>query len=146
MEMTRGRSFENFMRCDYFNCDNQGFVFELAQKIGYDINDFVDKFMTSDFCARELDALYSWFQTSEPEDIMDYVLKEIEPEYSSETYSNDKLHWIGYMYRYINLRFGINSSEIYKVLPMKDMLVLYVGMHTQDDEYFIDVISDKFRR
>ena len=146
MEITpKPLAFEDITETEYFICNTQGKLFLLAGEMGFDEDSFIKAYMESDFCRREMDALYSVFQMADPEDIMDYVLKEIHPEKNSRTYGPDRINWTGYMYRYLKLRLGISSAGIYRVIPLKDMLVYYVGMHTQDDEYFLDVIKDKCR-
>jgi hypothetical protein len=82
---------------------------------------------------------------ADPEDSMDYITKEIQPTQNTQHYDKATMEWIGYMYRYLHIRLGISSNVIYKTLSLKNMLALYVGMHTQDDEYFLDVIKDKFK-
>lgn len=136
--------FDKLYDYHYFNCENQEKLFELSQNMGFDDDDFIQKYMESDFCKRELDQLYSYFQMAEPEDIMDYALKEIKPKRNIRHYNRNAIKWTGYMYRYLHLRLAVNSAVIYRTLPLKDMLVYYVGMHTQSDEYFIDIIKDKF--
>lgn len=83
---------------------------------------------------------------ADPEDVMDETLRFITPKKNAQHYDSNAINWIGYMYRYLHLRLAIPSAVIYDILPLKDMLVSYVGMHTQDDEYFVDVIKDKFER
>jgi hypothetical protein len=137
------KSFEVWSGVDTFICETQGLIFTLAIDMGFDDDDFVEKYMNSRFCNVEMDALYSYFQMAEPEDSMDYVLKEVQPTKNSKHYDGDAMYWVGYMYRYIHLRLGISSDTIYRSLPLKDMLIFYVGMHTQDEEFFLDVIQEE---
>lgn len=138
--------FKEFYDFHYFICENQEKLFELAQNMNFDDDDFIKKYMNSDICKKALDQLYSPLQMAEPEDIMDYILEQITPKKNNQHYDTDAIKWTGYMYRYLHLRLAIPSTIIYKTLPLKDMLVYYVGMHTQDYEYFIDVIKSKFER
>ena len=131
---------------DYFICENQELLFANAQKLNFDDNEFVEKYMNSRLCNKEMDTPYSYFHYSEPEDIMDYLLKEIQVKTNTKHYDANAMRWVGYMYRYIYLKTKIPSSVIYAKLPLKDMLVYYVGMHTQDNDYFLDVIKDKLRK
>lgn len=138
--------FEKFNNVQYYICEIQGRLFKLAQTMDFDDDDFIQKFMHSDFCKRALDQLYSPYQMADPEDVMDETLRFITPKKNAQHYDSNTIDWIGYMYRYLHLRLAIPSAVIYDTLPLKDMLVSYVGMHTQDDEYFVDVIKDKFKR
>ena len=130
----------------YDICETQEKIFSLAMDMGFDDENFISKYMNSQFCNREMDALYSWFQMADPEDSMDYILKEIEPQKNYRHHDEYAIQWTGWMYRYLHLRLKVSSREIYAILPLKDMLVYYIGMHTQDDEYFVDVIKEKFER
>lgn len=135
--------FEHISENEYFICENQGDLFNLAQKMGFDDDDFIKEYMNSVFCQREMDAPYSVFQMGEPEDVMDYTLKEITPRKNLQHYNTNAIQWIGYMYRYMHIRTGIDSSVLYEKLPLKDMLAYYIGMHTQDDEYFLDILKEQ---
>jgi hypothetical protein len=134
------------MRCSlnvgYQICDTQSEIFELAGDIGFDDDDFIKKYMTSDFCHREMDAMHSWFHLADAQDAMDYILKEITPKKNSLHYDPDAIKWIGWMYKYLQLRFEIPSKELYQRLPLKDMLNYYEGMHTQDEEFFVNVLNE----
>lgn len=137
---------EKFSEVQYYICETQGLLFKLAQTMDFDDDDFIQKFMHSDLCKRALDQLYSPWQMADPEDMMDETLRFITPKKNTQHYDSNAVNWIGYMYRYLHLRLAIPSAVIYDILPLQDMLVSYVGMHTQDDEYFVDVIKDKLER
>lgn len=130
----------------YDMCDTQELIFKLAMEMDLDDEDFIDKYMTSKFCNQNMDALYSFFQTAEPEYCMDYILDEIHPKKSTRHYDPSAIEWIGWMYRYLHLELNIPSREIYAMLPLKTMIMYYPGMHTQDEDYFVDVIREKLGR
>lgn len=134
---------EEIRSYDLYSCRIQGELFVLVQDMQYDEADFIKRYMTSRFCNKEMDALYSYFQTADAEDSMDYVQKEFTLVKSDNHYDRNAVFWIGYMYRYLHLRTGFSSEYIYSKIPFCDMLVMYVGMSTQDDEYFLDVIREK---
>ena len=102
--------------------------------------------MNSEFCEREMDALYSFFHMSDTAYTMNVLLDEIHPKKNTRHYNPDTIEWIGWMYKYLQLRFEISSKEIYAILPFKTMLGYYAGMHTQDPEYFVEHIQTKFER
>ena len=66
---------------------------------------------------------------------------EIKPKKNNLHYDPDAIEWIGWMYKYLQLRFEISSREIYTRLPLKIMLGYYPGMHTQAEEFFVDVLN-----
>ena len=125
----------------YDICETQSEIFQLAMDMNLDDDDFIKEYMNSDFCKREMDALYSWFHLADPKDSMDYILREIKPKKNNLHYDPDAIEWIGWMYKYLQLRFEISSREIYTRLPLKIMLGYYPGMHTQAEEFFVDVLN-----
>lgn len=130
----------------YEICLTQSRLFMYAVETDFDDDDFVKKYMNSDFCHRHMDALYSHFQLMNPEFIMSYLLDEITLKKNIEHYNVDAIEWIGWMYKYLQLRFEMPSKEIYAMLPLKIMLGYYGGMRTQDAEYFVDIVKEKFER
>lgn len=128
----------------YDICKTQQNVFSLAMDMNFDDEDFAKNYMNSEFCQREMDAIYSFFHMTDPNYFMAELLDEIHPKKDNMHYDHNAIEWIGWMYKYLQLRFEIPSKEIYAVLPLQKMLNYYPGMHTQDPEYFIDVVKEKF--
>ena len=73
-----------------------------------------------------------------------YLLDEINPAKNNMHYDPEAISWIGWMYRYAQLRLEIPSRDICKMLPLSDMLVYYKMTRTEDAEYFIEQIQTKF--
>ena len=140
---------KNNMSCGldigYEICNAQSQLFLYAIRKDYDEEDFIKKYMTSDFCNHKMDASYNRFQLMNPAYIMSYLLDEITPEKNDRHYDENTIEWIGWMYRYTQLRLEIPSKQIYETLPLNDMLCYYKGMRTEDAEYFISHIAKKFR-
>lgn len=130
----------------YDICKMQQKLFMLAMEMDFDDDDFIQKYMNSDFCSREMDALYSFFHMTDPKYTMAVILDEIHPQKSDMHYDFNAIEWIGWMYKYLQLRFEIPSKQIYKILPLNKMLGYYPGMHTQDAEYFVDRIRENLMR
>lgn len=130
----------------YQICMAQSKLFVYAIEQDYDDDDFIQQYMNSEFCNKKMDASYSWFQLMNAAYNMSYLLDEIDPIKSNMHYDLDTIAWVGWMYRYIQLRLEIPSREIYKTLPLSDMLLYYKGMRTEDAEYFIEHIQKKFER
>lgn len=128
----------------YEICNTQSRLFLYAIRHNYDNNDFIKKYMESQFCNSKMDGLYSRFQLMNAAYIMSYLLDEITPEKSKKHYDEDAIEWIGWMYRYAQLRLKIPSKNIYKTLSLNNMLCYYKRMRTEDAEYFIERIQTKF--
>lgn len=138
--------FEKIDECYYYMCCIQARLFKLAQNMDFDDDNFVKKYMNSNICNKAIDSLYSPLQMAEPEDIMDYFLEKENPKKNTQHYDTNAVKWTGFMYRYLQLRLGIPSSVIHKYRPLSHMLVYYTGMHTQDDEYVVDVIKEQLQK
>ncbi len=130
----------------YDICKSNQRLFALAIDKDFDDEEFAEKYMNSEFCEREMDALYSFFHMSDTAYTMSVLLDEIHPKKNTRHYNPDTIEWIGWMYKYLQLRFETPSKEIYAILPFKTMLGYYAGMHTQDPEYFVEHIQTKFER
>lgn len=130
----------------YEICTSQSRLFVYAIEQDYDDDDFVAKYMTSDFCNREMDAVWSWFQLMNPGYNMAYLLDEVSLIKSDKHYDLEVFEWVGWMYRYAQLRLEIPSREIYKKMPLSDMLLYYKCLRTEDAEYFIEQIQARFER
>lgn len=144
MANTTGIPLNEILDINIFSCENVGDIFLLAQKMGFDDDDFAEKYMNSEFVRTEIDAEYSHCHSAWCNYVMDELLDEITPKKNDKHYSPDAFEWAGYMYRYVHMRLGTPSSLIYKTLPLEKMLILYEGMHTVTEEYFIDDIKDSF--
>lgn len=61
---------------DYKICRTQQRIYEYAAKHGYDMEQFSNFFLSSDFCSRAFDVLYSRFQLETPVECMDFIMEE----------------------------------------------------------------------
>lgn len=61
---------------DYKICRTQQRLYEYAARHGYEIEQFSNFFLSSDFCSRAFDVLYSRFQLETPVECMDFILEE----------------------------------------------------------------------
>lgn len=121
-------------------CETQGEIYQLAKRLLYEKEEFSEKYLTSNFCNREMDAAYSPFQFADAEECMDFVKKEFVPKTSMEQYTDNKAYWIGYMYRKMQIVLKISSYDLSKKIPFFTMANYYEGLHTIDDESAIDII------
>lgn len=127
-------------------CQTQAQIFRSAAEKGFDEKDFSKKYMHSQFCLREMDALWSYFHLANPEAGLYEFLDEKRPKQHKKDGDIYAMEWIGWMYRYMQLRFEIPSNKIYRQLPYDTMVHYYVAMHNEDEEYIIDSIIEDFPR
>lgn len=121
---------------DEKTCATQARLYKYVHEHGYDIVDFSDRYLASDFCNRQMDAPYSVFQREDPLQMLDFIL----PEFGDKDFVNrsdfttDCLKpipeegffinhpyfgaWeVGYLYRYLHFMTGLPSREIVSILP-----------------------------
>ena len=123
-------------------CTVQGRLFELAHRSGYEIEGFVNAFMTSSV-ARGLDSDYNRLQWSGEEYILHRVEEECAPEKGESEVDPSALFWIGYLYRYWHLTTGESSGAISAQSDFRRMLAVYPGYHTLSCEMAIDRLKSR---
>lgn len=123
-------------------CMTQGEIYEYAAKLLYDREEFSQKYLTSNFCNREMDARYSVFQLADAEECMDFIQKEFVPQTSPVQYIQQKTFWIGYTYRRLQMITGIPSRELANLVPYPVMARYYEGLHTVDEDVAIEIIIE----
>ncbi len=112
----------------------QAETFEYAQNKGYDMEEFVNGYMNSDFCNREMDSEYSYFHYKPDTVCLAYVKKELSIQPSDEGTKLADPWWVGSVYRYISILTGIHSREVVKLLPCALMDDLSASYETMEDE------------
>ena len=131
----------------YDICDTQAMIYSYAAEQGYDMWNFSDLYMSSDFCAREMDAEYSTMQLAD-----DTVCWErLEPEIGSHLkkcpdglyFDLDVAWWIGFTYRQLAFLTGRPSSEIVKKASFKQLISAYPGLHTVDEEMAGEILIEQ---
>jgi hypothetical protein len=65
----------------------------------------------------------------------EHMFDELEAEYGagkygSDIYSADEMYWMGYLYRYWSLAFGMPSKTVYKTIGARELRGLYYPYHT----------------
>ena len=124
-------------------CEAQGELFEASTRLfpgGSAV--FVRRFMRSKL-ARRLDEGAFLVEPSSPE----HMLDELEAEYGvckygSDVYSGDEMYWMGYLYRYWCLAYGMPSKTVYKTIGARELRGLYYPYHTLAVEAAIERIME----
>lgn len=76
------------------------------------------------------------------------AINEIEIQYGASTYgkekfSNEEMHWIGYIYRYWAYINEKSSKEIYKIMKPEQLRKLYFPYHSLDPLQAIDRMKEE---
>lgn len=126
-------------------CDTQAELFERSTtELDCSSEVFIRRFMNSKI-AKELDSTFFLDDTK----TIDNIFQEIDKEYGVSTYgktkySNNTIHWIGYIYRYMAYTYEIPSKRIYKMIKPKELKEVYLPYHTLDPKAAIErILEDK---
>ena len=126
-------------------CDTQGKLFELSGKRGYDSENFIKVFMTTDI-SKDMDKAFHHVQWAGKE----YIMSRMEDENATAidsngiVFDNETLYWTGYIYRYWNIYTGESSKDIYRQAPAKTMQTVYLMYHTMSPELAIDRLKETY--
>lgn len=131
-------------RTDWDICLTQQDLCTLAVDMGFDEEDFIPKYMLSDFCKLEMDAPYSFFHRADPAYTMSVLLDEIQPQKADMHYEYHVIEWIGCTYKYLQLRLRIPSRDVYRIVPFGKMLRYHAGTCTEDTEYFAEILQERY--
>lgn len=133
---------------EYDICMTQSRIYRYIAQSGYDVKQFSDAYLMSDFCRRAFDTIYSRFQMEDVLECMDFI----EPEISNDLVRNqnniifdeDVAAWIGFTYRQLYFETKVNSSKLVKVVSFRTLCNYYAGLHTIDWEDATDIICKDF--
>lgn len=139
MTVEREREFE-LSKNDQFTCMTQASLYEYVYREGYDVLAFSDLYISSDFCNREMDSVYSVFQREDPLQILDFVIPQIgELKKMEDSSIYVEAADLGYIYRYLHFLTGLPSVEIGKRVNARSMLA---EMHKRMDWNLEDVATE----
>lgn len=125
-------------------CEIQGRIFREAQKLGYDMDIFVDAFMRSHTCyILDDEHITIWGRS------VFYLIEEVHDEvgltnpHLEPRYNEDMLDWIGWAYRWWQLKFDTPSKRISEIVPFKDMKTCW-PFHVMSFDLAIDRIREAY--
>jgi len=95
----------------YDICDTQGRIFRYAEHDGWDMREFTRLYLNSDFCRREMDTVYSYFQYRSEEAYEFIMTEELSMIPSDNRCPN--AYEIGFAYRFLAYKTGRTSAEIW---------------------------------
>lgn len=123
-------------------CDIQGCLFKLSTLRGINSAEFIKLFMKS-ATAKALDLTYNRMQWAGEEYLLEEVIDEAGYNFkkSGEVYVEERIYWIGYIYRYWHYVTGELSKEIYEQAPVKVMKLNYERLYMMPPEEVIEVLK-----
>lgn len=139
---------EEIANQDKRTCATQANLYDHICRCGYDIVNFSDKYLVSDFCNREMDSLYSVFQREDPLQILDFVIPQIGdlvPQTENPFHTTYWGAWdLGYMYRYLHYSTGMHSKDIVSCIDTKTMIQEMDKRMDWNLEEIADVVATEY--
>ncbi len=132
---------------DEFLCEQQRDYFAYIYKKLVNMETYINNFMYSDFCNRNLDPEYSVYQCMDIYNWEEFLEQEffLRPEPFKKQYISDEIAgWLGYMYRYIQRVTKLSSRSIVDAVPVNRLAVAYPALHTIDEDLAVDIIKKDF--
>lgn len=128
--------------------DNNALLFSKAARMGYDMIDFMERFMRSK-TAVDMDMELTHYQWEGPESLLsDFIyeccMDNIELKDSKYTkrsaweHDANVCYWIGYIYRLTHFKTGESSKEIVDFMPAEMMTRAYYTGHCEDPDNWIE--------
>jgi len=124
-------------------CKIQGAIFENSlKKTNTSSEIFIRRFMFSDI-AKEFDSKAYLNSSITKDEVFELIEDEYgESSYGKNKYSEQVLHWIGYLYRYFSYTYELTSKQVYRYVKPKELNGLYLAYHTLDCAQAIERILE----
>ncbi len=124
-------------------CKIQGAIFENSlKKTNTSSEIFIRRFMFSDI-AKEFDSKAYLDGSITKDEVFELIEDEYgESSYGKNKYSEQVLHWIGYLYRYFSYTYELTSKQVYRYVKPKELNGLYLAYHSLDCAQAIERILE----
>ena len=124
-------------------CELQATTFENSiDKTKSSSEIFIRRFMRSKI-AKRLDNESVLESNIQANDILQLVDEEYGvSDYGSVKYTHNEMYWIGYLYRYFSITYGLTSVQVYKIVKPKELRSLFLPYHTMDPSQAIERILE----
>lgn len=131
---------------DYKIGRTQRRLYEYAAKHGYDMEQFSNFFLRSDFCSRAFDVLYSRFQLETPVECMDFILEEAKDQLKenavkkADEWEADIAGFVGMLYRMLYFITPYTSRELCEKVPYSTVKRFYSSFGQETENYIAEDI------
>lgn len=125
-----------------FIAETQKNIFVIAYNSGYEIVDFINKYMRSNICEK-IDSDYSYWQNQSANRIIEEFLLE-EPHIkktNNQKINIDAVEWLGFFYRRWHFITSESSKQIVRFLPPIDGIRMWYTLHQLDELTTIEMIK-----
>ncbi|MBP5199580.1 MAG: CYTH domain-containing protein [Schwartzia sp.] len=110
-------------------CNKQGKIFAIANRLGYDLEGYVERYMTSELATSGRDDDYAYYQIASPSYSLDLIEdEELLTEKPAEgKYSNGEAYWAGFFYKYLGLALSLRGEALLEKFPFVKMHEFYLA-------------------
>ncbi len=125
---------------------NIGTMFEYANQLGYDSNEYWDMFVNS-YVTNQIEKGNPRFLAGfSAIDLLCMVVNKDEILKIKPFYNPSRFYWAGWaIANYQNYR-GITFSNLNKILPIDEVLALYDPLHEADITKFYDMVDERIKK
>ena len=123
-------------------CRYQAEIFALSRSLDIGSREFIKRFVYSSVCF-DLDSLAIFSRPFDANEAIDSLKSGIKAS-KAEKWSEDELHWVGYIYRYWAYVDGIDTKRVYKMMPPKKIKPFYPLYHGMDPQEAIDIWKKEY--
>lgn len=132
----------------YERCNKQGKIFAIANRLGYDLEGYAERYLASDLATSGKDDDYAYYQIASPSYSLDLIEDE---ELLTETptdgkYSNGEAYWIGFFYKYLSLALETRGKALLKKIPFARMHALYTELGALPKEIAGEKLLELFNK
>lgn len=130
----------------YEICKTQAEMYREMAYRGYDIGDFSNAYLKSDFCKNAFDTDWSYYQLLGCRECLEalFIDMPVTKKNPQGFFDPDVAYWIGFTYRLLYIETKIPSSMLSDTVTFEAMCRYYPGLHTVDEEQSIDLICEDF--
>lgn len=122
--------------------ETQEEIFEYAISNGYFMDDFIKKYMSSDFCNREMDSSDSYFHFKTPEVCFSCLKNELHDFKKGENDFYD-VGWVGKMYRYLAYSLEFSSLAVYNLIRPHELDAFAISCELLNEKDAVEEIIKK---
>ena len=123
-------------------CRHQAEIFDASLSLPCGSKEFIKRFVHSPLCW-ELDSLSILSKPIDANEFFDSLRKQNLPN-TGKKYSEEEMHWIGYIYRYWAYVDGISTKRIYKMMPPSKIRPFFPAYHGLDPLQAIEIWKKEF--
>ena len=131
----------------YERCNKQGKIFAIANRLGYDLEGYAERYLSSELATSGKDDDYSYYQIASPSYSLDLIEDEelLAEKPTDGKYSNGEAYWIGFFYKYLSLGLALRGEALMQKIPFGRMHGLYEELGSLSKETAGQKLLEQFK-